>query len=141
MDLTDFNCNYLNKLLENISKRQKLHGDFTTSHSNTLVDKIFSINTDPEIMSGNLIANISNHLPQFSVVPNMFGNILGNKSNIYERGWSKCHRENLILAYFSLNWEDLLKIGELNADNSTKKFLHKINILLDTYAPLERVKK
>ena len=86
MDLTDFNCNYLNKLLENISKQQKLHGDFTTSHSNTLADKIFSINIDPEIMSGNLIANISNHLPQFSVVPNMFGNILGNKSNIYERG-------------------------------------------------------
>ena len=86
MNLTDFNCNYLNKLLENISKRQKLHEDFTTSHSNTLVDKIFSINTDPEIMSGNLIANISNHLPQFSVVPNMFGNILGNKSNVYERG-------------------------------------------------------
>ena len=23
MDLTDFNCNYLNKLLENISKEQK----------------------------------------------------------------------------------------------------------------------
>ena len=31
MDLTDFNCNYLNKLLENISKEQKsisLLGDF-----------------------------------------------------------------------------------------------------------------
>ena len=24
MDLTDFNCNYLNKLLENISKKQNL---------------------------------------------------------------------------------------------------------------------
>ena len=29
----------------------------------------------------------------------------------------------------------------LNADKSTKKFLDKINILLDTYAPLKRVKK
>ena len=31
IDLTDFNCNYLNKLLENISKEQKsifLLGDF-----------------------------------------------------------------------------------------------------------------
>ena len=36
---------------------------------------------------------------------------------------------------------DLLKIDELNADNSTKRFLDKINVLLDTYAPLERVKK
>ena len=34
MDLTDFNCNYLNKLLENISKEQKsvfLHGDFNVN--------------------------------------------------------------------------------------------------------------
>ena len=34
MDLTDFNCNYLNKLLENISKEQKsilLLGDFNVN--------------------------------------------------------------------------------------------------------------
>ena len=30
---------------------------------------------------------------------------------------------------------------DLNADNSTKKFLEKINMLLDTYAPLKKVKK
>ena len=41
----------------------------------------------------------------------------------------------------SVDWEDLLKIDELNADNSTKKFLDKINILLDTSAPPKKVKK
>ena len=35
----------------------------------------------------------------------------------------------------------MLKIDELNAEKSTKKFLDKINILLDTYEPLKRVKK
>ena len=91
MDLTDFNCNYLNKLLENISKEQKsvfLLGDFNvnllnynehnqtnefldslasnsfipyilqptrlTSHSNTLINNIFSFVTDPDIISDNL---------------------------------------------------------------------------------------
>ena len=120
MNLTDFNCSYLNKLLENISKEQKsifLLGDFNvnllnynehnqtnefldslasnsfiplilqptriTSHSNTLIDNIFS-NVDPDVISGNLTATISDHLPQFSIIPNMFGNIPGNKSNIYE---------------------------------------------------------
>ena len=105
MDFTDFNCNYLNKLLQNISKKQKfvfLLGDFNvnllnynehnqtnefldsltsnsfiplilqpiviTSHSNTLVDNIFSTNViDPDI-SGNLTATISDHLPQFSLI-------------------------------------------------------------------------
>ena len=35
----------------------------------------------------------------------------------------------------------MLKIDELNAGKSTKKFLNKINMLLDTYVPLKRVKK
>ena len=66
----------------------------------------------------------------------MFGNISGNKSNIYERDWSKFDRENFILEYFSVEWENLLKIDEINAENSTKKFLCKINMLLDAHASL-----
>ena len=69
----------------------------------------------------------------------MFGNILGNKSNIYERDWSKFDLENFILDYFSADWEDLLKIDELNADNSTKIYLGQINMLLDTNAPLKKL--
>ena len=79
MDLTDFSCNYLNKLLENISKEQK---------------SIF---------------------------------LLGDFNEPIE---SKFEWENFVLHYFSVDWEDLLKMDELNADNSTKMYLKKINILL-----------
>ena len=71
----------------------------------------------------------------------MFGNISGNKSNIYERDWCKCDRENFTLDYFSVDWEDLLKIDKLNVDNSTKIYLDKINMLLDSYAPLKKINK
>ena len=73
-----------------------------------------------------------NNLPQFAIIPNMFGNIIGNKSKIYERDWSKLDRENFILDYFSIEWDELLKIDELTADNLTKMYLDKINVLLDT---------
>ena len=111
MDLTNFNCNYLNKLLEDISKEQKsvfllesfnvnllliyvnlsetnrfldslasnsfipliLQPTRITSHSNTLIDNIFSNVIDPDIISGNLTATISDHLPQFAIIPSMFG--------------------------------------------------------------------
>ena len=109
-----------------------------TSHSNTLIDNIFSNFIDPDIISGNLTATISDILPQFAIIPNMFGSISGNKSNIYERDRSKFNRENFILGYFSVDWEDLLKIDELNADNSTKIYLDKVNVLLDTYALLKK---
>ena len=112
-----------------------------TSHSNTLIDNIFSNVFDPDIVSGNLTATISNHLLQFAIIPNMFGNVIGNKLKIYERDWSKFDRENFILDFFSVEWEDLLKNDELNADTSTKMYLDKINMLLDTYAPLKRINK
>ena len=112
-----------------------------TSHCNTLIDNVFSNVIDPDIISGNLTATISDHLPQFAIIPNMFGNIPGNKSNIYERDWSKFDQENFIVDYFSVDWEDLLKSNELNADNSTKIYLDKINMFLDTYAPLKKINK
>ena len=71
----------------------------------------------------------------------MFGNISGNKSNIYERDWFKFDQENFILDCFYVDLEDLMKIYKLNAENSAKIYLDKINILLDTYAPLKRINK
>ena len=67
----------------------------------------------------------------------MFDNTASNKSKIYERDWSKFDRENFILDYISIDWEELLKIDELNVDNSTQMYLEMINILL----PLRRIDK
>ena len=121
MDINEFNSNYLNKLLENISEEQRsvfLLGNFNvnllnyndhsqtnelldsiasssfapsflqptriTSHSNTLIDNTFSNVFDPNIISGNLTATSSDRLSQFAIIPNVFGNISGSTSNIFE---------------------------------------------------------
>ena len=44
-----------------------------------------------------------------------------------------------ILDYFFLDSEDLLKINDLKAGNSTEIYLDKVNMLLDVYAPLKRI--
>ena len=111
------------------------------SYSHSLIDHIFSNVINPDIISRNLITIISDYLPQYSVGSNMFGNISGNKSNIYERDWSNIDQENFILDYFFVDWEDLLKTDELNADDSTKMHLDKINMLLGTYASHQRINK
>ena len=71
----------------------------------------------------------------------MLENISDNKSNICERDWSKFDLEIFSLDYFSVDLKDLLKIDELNADNSTKMHSDKINMLLDTRASLKRINK
>ena len=132
---------FLDSLVSNSFIPINLQPTRITSHSNTLLDNIFSNIIDPDTISGNSTATISHHLPQFAIIPNMFGNTTSNKSNIYERDWSKSDREKFILNYFAINWEDLIKIDELNVDNSTQTYLENINILFDTYAPLKRIDK
>ena len=97
--------------------------------------------TVPNIISGNLTASISNHLPQFLVAPNIFFNVSYPKSNNYERDWSRFDQENFVLDYFSVEWDNVLLSPNTNTEKSYKTFLEKFESLLDTYAPLKKVSK
>ena len=55
-----------------------------SSRSNTLTDHMFLNVNELDIVLVNLIAAISYHLPQFSIISNIFGNISSNKSNSSE---------------------------------------------------------
>ena len=52
--------------------------------SETLIDIIFSNTLIENAIPGNSTAIISDHLPQFIILPNSFSNPLSNKSNIYD---------------------------------------------------------
>ena len=110
-------------------------------HSNTLIDNIFSNVIDSDITPNTFTPTVSDYLLKFSIIPNMFSNMSGNKSNIYEEGQFKFDRENFILDCFSVDWEVLFKVDDLNTDKSTTTYFDKISMLLDTYAPLKRTDK
>ena len=74
-----------NEVSDSIASNSFCTINFTTIHSTTLIDNTFSNVIDPNIIPANLNATIFDHLPQFAIIPDMFGNISGNKSNIYER--------------------------------------------------------
>ena len=147
--LGDFNLNLLNhndhqptndfldSLASNSFIPYILHPTRITSHSKTLIDNIFSNYISHEIISGNITATISDHLPQFSFVPNILSNPSTQKSNFYERDWSKFKQENVILAYFDKDWANLLQIDQQNVNLSMDIFLSKIDSILDTHAPLK----
>ena len=69
----------------------------------------------------------------------MLRNTSNNKSNIYERDWWIFYRQNFIIDYFSVDWDGLLKIDELNGNNSIQIYLNKIKMLLNTSALLKRL--
>ena len=83
----------------------------------------------PSIISGNLAASISDHLPQFLVAPNTFSiPIFYSKSNKYKRDWSKFDEEYFVLDYFSVDLDNLLLASNINTDKSYKTFLEKLNL-------------
>ena len=63
-----------------------------TSHSYTLMDNIFWSIIEPDIILSNLTATISDHLPQFAIIPDIFGNISGKINKIFMKGTG----ENLV---------------------------------------------
>ena len=81
MDLTDFNCNYLSKLLENISKEQKsifLLGDFNVNllnyehnQTNEFLDSFSSNSFIPLILQPTRITSHSNTL-----IDNILSNVI-----------------------------------------------------------------
>ena len=178
MNINEFSDDYLNELLDKLSKENKtifLLGDFSinllnydihpptnefldslsshyflphilqpsrvTTNSKTLIDNIFSNMAVPNIISGNLTASISDHLPQFLVARNSFFNASYPKSNNYERDWSRFDQENFVLDYFSVEWDNVLISPNTNTEKSYKTFLEKFESLLDTYAPLKKLSK
>ena len=52
---------------------------------------------------GNLTATISDHLPEFAIIPNMFGNITSNHSNFMKQTDTNLIVKNLSLTIFLLS--------------------------------------
>ena len=116
-----------------------LHPNRITSHSKTIIDNIFSNFISPDIISGNITETTSDHLSQFSFVPNILSNTSTQKSNYYERDWSKFKQENFILDYFDKDWADVLQIDQQNVNLSLDSFLNNLNSILDVHAPLKKL--
>ena len=107
----------------------------------SLIDNIFSNYISQDIVSGNLTATISDHLPQFLITPHIFSNVPNRKTNIFEHDWSKFIHEEFILDYFSVDWPHTLKLQNNNIDASFQNFFDSMNNILHKHAPFKKITK
>ena len=108
-----------------------------TSKSKTLIDNIFYNQYTPDIISGNLTVGISDHMPQFSLIPQRKQHHLPKKHNIYKRNFKNFDRENFILDLLEVDWTEASTNTDVN--KSLEHLLNKIEVLLDKYAPLTKM--
>ena len=149
--LGDFNVNHLkydeyaptSEFLDSLSSHIFLPNivqpNSISTTSKTLIYNIFSNIVTPSHVSGNLTSPVSDHLPQFIIVPDIFLNSSPPKSNIYEREWNNFDQKNLILDYCAVDWADIIKSEKKNLHFSSKYFLKKFNLILDKNLPLKKL--
>ena len=112
-----------------------------TSNSKTIIDNILSYIISTDIISGNLTATISDHLPQFLIAREIFRNSPSGKSNYFERDWSDFNQQNFILDYFSVNWKNVINLEKNDVNHSLQSFFDSVNDLLKMHVPYKKVKK
>ena len=62
------------------------------------------------MISGNITATISDHLPQVLFAPYAFSKASYQKSNVYERDWSKFIQTVFAFDYFDKNWSNAFQL-------------------------------
>ena len=110
-----------------------------TAHSKTLIDNIFTNNIEDDIVSGNLVCTISDHLPQFAVVKNLNVNdtIPKNKTKTF-KNYKKFNLQNFITDFMKINW-DVVYENEVTNDKF-EIFIKTINDLIENNTPTETKK-
>ena len=109
------------------------------SVKSTVIDNIFTNNINPDLCSGNLAIGISDHLPSFAIVPKKNQNHMPKKQALYRRNTKKFDRENFLLDYLNINWDEVLEIDKNDTNHSAASFMKKINYLLDKHMPIKKV--
>ena len=101
---------FLDFLSSNMVLLYILHPTRVTGHSETLIGNIFSNHISKEAICGNLTSTISDHAPQFLIMPSIFSDPFSSKSNVYEKSRSNFNKEDFILDYFEKDWNVILNV-------------------------------
>ena len=107
--------------------------------NNTLIDNIFTNQLNPDAISGNLEINLSDgHLPSFFIMPKQNQNHIPKKHNIFTRSFKNFSREDFLLDYLSINWDDVIDTDRNDVNYSMDNFLSNFNNILDVHMPLRK---
>jgi hypothetical protein len=106
-----------------------------TDHSATLID-IFFNSIEHDIISGNLLCDISDHLPNFLIINEL--PCFTSKRVIYKRDYSNVDGERLLAEVRGIHWEEAFA-NDQDIDSVFESFHTKIAQVIDKHVPLIRL--
>ena len=137
----DYISNYYNLLTSNLFVPHITLPTRITSHSKTLIDNIFS--NDPDFsqgVSGNFTFSISDHLPQFLLMPQGIQRP-PKHHNLMKRDLKNLDKEALLADVMDVNWPEVLSLDKCDPNHSFENLDNKINEIIDKHVPLKKLTK
>lgn len=129
---------FLNTLNSNFFEPHITKPTRVTDHTSTLIDNIFFNSIDYDCTSGNIIYNISDHLPNFLII-NEFCSSEKNET-IYRRDFTKFDKDLLIDNFKSINWIETFQTCH-NVDDMFKSFFDISSKIINTHIPLKKASR
>ena len=106
-----------------------------STHSSTLIDNIFTNLLNPNIVSGNILTQTSDHLPQFLILQNE--NVTQNKTAVFKSDYSNFNGVHFVHDFNQMDFGYLNESS--NIDSNYDRFLKDIMSLIEQHVPTKNV--
>lgn len=110
-----------------------------TDHTATLIDNIFFNSLEHFAISGNIIYDLTDHLPNFLII-NKFSSLPTNVK-IFKRDYSHLDEFALIYEVQSFDWDELFSLNINNPTTLFDSFYYKICEIVDRHIPIKQLSK
>ena len=109
-----------------------------TDHSATLIDNIFFNSLEHHSVSGNIVHDLTDHLPNFLII-NKFSH-LPSKTNIFKRDYSHFNDSDLVDEIRSIDWSTIL-LDSHDVNALFNSFYSNLSNIVDKHVPLKKLQK
>ena len=109
-----------------------------THHSETLIDNIFFNSIEHFTISGNLVYDLTDHLPNFIIVKKISS--LPAKVKLYKRDYSSFDEIALVNDIQAIDWRQAFS-GDTNPNDMFDSFYNKVAEIVDTHIPIKQMSK
>ena len=130
--------NFLNSLGSFCFQPQILQPTRITDHSSTLIDNIFFNSIEHFTISGNLVYDLTDHLPNF-IIFNKFS-LISPKTKIHKRDFSNLDKSALINEYKLIDWHTVFSPDD-DPSNMFDHFYSKISEITDKHIPIKQLSR
>ena len=144
LNLLHFNsCNYVQDFLftlqslnltPTIDKPTRVH-----RNSATLIDNIFTNKVEENIISGNLISDVSDHFAQFCISQSPISK--EKPARLLSRDFSNFTERNFINDLLLINWDHSVPDNETNVNKLFFSFYNKLNKIVNKHAPFKSISR